>query len=150
MAGIVGFQVDREVMRTIHPFMHHKRAGLNERAFTGLENHRTDGQLRRSAPLQDFDVGGFLQAQGAIPGVGDPDREGFADTKLHVPVVDYLPVDDEGWRSAATPVCQEERSKHQQDAAQGYNEPGEFLSLFFIFVGFPSHPTSLWFLFKLE
>ena len=59
---VVRFQMNCKIMWTIHTFMHHENAGFDNRTFTGLEYHRTDGQLRRSAPLQHLDVRFFLEA----------------------------------------------------------------------------------------
>ena len=40
---IVGLEMHSIIMRSIHTGVHHKDAGFNRRAFTGLEYHRTDG-----------------------------------------------------------------------------------------------------------
>ena len=69
-----------KVMLPIHAFMHHERAGLDRCTFAGLEDHRTDGQLRRSAPLHDFDIWLLFEPQRAIACVGDLDGKGFVDT----------------------------------------------------------------------
>ncbi len=54
--GIIGLQVHGIIMRTIHAGMHHEDARFNRGAFTRIECHRTDGQIRGSASLQDFDI----------------------------------------------------------------------------------------------
>ena len=53
---IVRLEMNPKVMRTVHAFVHHEDTGFNDRAFARIEYHRTDGQLRRSAPLQYFNV----------------------------------------------------------------------------------------------
>lgn len=40
---IIRFEMNSKVMRTIHPFVHHKDIGFNLGALAGLEYHRTDG-----------------------------------------------------------------------------------------------------------
>ncbi len=72
---IIGLKMDGVIMRSIHTGVHHENAGFDCRAFTGLENHRTDGQFRRSATLQHFDVGLLFEAQRSIPGIGDLDSK---------------------------------------------------------------------------
>jgi len=42
--GVVAFDVDLEIVGSIHAFVHHEYAGFERCALTGLENHRTDGQ----------------------------------------------------------------------------------------------------------
>ncbi len=59
---IIGDEMYCKVVRAIHAFVHHKDAGFNRGAFTGLKDHRTDGQLGWSAPLHDFDVGNLCEA----------------------------------------------------------------------------------------
>src|SRR5574338_1630641 len=49
---IICLEMDCIIMGSIHPRMHHEHAGFDRCTFTGLEDHRTDGQFRRSAPLQ--------------------------------------------------------------------------------------------------
>jgi hypothetical protein len=55
--GIIRLQMHREVVRSLHTGMHHEDARMNGSAFAGFEHHRTDGQLRRSTSIHDFDVG---------------------------------------------------------------------------------------------
>jgi len=62
-----------KVMWTVHAFVHHEDTGLNSCAFARSEYHRTDGQLRRSASLEDFDVWLILEAQCSITRIGDLD-----------------------------------------------------------------------------
>ena len=59
---IICLEMDCIVMGSIHPRMHHKDTGFNRCTFAGLEDHRTDGQFRRSTSLYDFDVRLFLEA----------------------------------------------------------------------------------------
>jgi hypothetical protein len=59
---IIRYKMDCKIMWPIHPFVHCEGNRSNDRAFTGLENHRTDGQVRRSAPLHNFDIGIFFKA----------------------------------------------------------------------------------------
>ncbi len=59
--GIVGDQVHGKIVRAFHSFMHHENVGSYDRALTRLEDHRTDGQRRRSTPLQNLDIGFFLK-----------------------------------------------------------------------------------------
>src|SRR5215211_1303715 len=78
------------VMRTIHTRMHHKDAGFNRCAFAGLEYHRTDGQLGRSASLQYFNVRLFLEPQGSISSVGDLEGELAVLAKFHVSIINFV------------------------------------------------------------
>lgn len=68
---IICLEMDCIIMGSIHPRMHHEHAGFDRCTFTGLEDHRTDGQFRRSAPLQNFDIGLFLKPQRSITCVAD-------------------------------------------------------------------------------
>ena len=70
---IIRLKMNCEVVWSVHTLVHHELTGLNSGAFTGFESHRTDGELRRSAALHDFDVGLFLEAQGSIACVGNLD-----------------------------------------------------------------------------
>jgi len=117
---IICFQMHSKVVRTIHAFVHHEDAGFNDRAFAGLEYHRTDGQVRRSAALQYFDVRVFLEAQRAIACVGDFDGKGFIDAEFHITIIDLLLIYSDGWNSipiATALIGKEECSHDQQDAA---------------------------------
>lgn len=58
---IVRYQMNTEVMWSIHAFVHHEDGRFNHSAVTGFKDHRTDGQFRRSAPLPDFDIGLLLE-----------------------------------------------------------------------------------------
>jgi hypothetical protein len=58
-------------MRAVHTCVHHENGRLNRSAFTGLEYHRTDGQVGRSTPLAHFDVRLFLEPERAIADIGD-------------------------------------------------------------------------------
>jgi hypothetical protein len=47
--------VHPKIVHAIHACVHHeahRKCGL----FARLEDHRTDGRIRRSAPLHDFDL----------------------------------------------------------------------------------------------
>ena len=59
---IVCFQVNSIIMLAIHPWMHHENTGFDCGGLTGLEYHRSDGQVGRSAPLQNFDVRIFFES----------------------------------------------------------------------------------------
>jgi len=90
-----------EIVLTSHAFMHHEDAGFNNCAFARLEYHRTDGQLRRSAPLHDFDVRRFLETQCACASVGDFNGEGFIGVVFYIAVVNLLLIRCDGGRPAA-------------------------------------------------
>jgi len=122
-----------EVMRTVHTCVHHEDAGLDNCAFTGLEYHRTDGYLRRSAPLQYFNVRSFLETQCAVACIGDFYGKSFIDAKFHIAKIDLLLIHRDGGRSAAisTLICEEERS-YQQNTANRYKRPREIFSLFLL------------------
>ena len=92
-------------MRTVHAFVHHEDTGLNDRTFTRLEYHRTDGKLGGSASLQYFDVRLFLETQCAIACVGDFDGKGFIDSEFHITVTDLLLIDCDGWGPSAAAIA---------------------------------------------
>jgi hypothetical protein len=81
------------IVWAIHAGVHHEDSGLDRSAFAGIEDHRTDGQIRRSAPLQDFDVWFLLEAQHSVASVGDFDGELPIVAKLDITVVEFLLVD---------------------------------------------------------
>lgn len=72
---IIRYEMHTKIMVSIHACMHHKDRGCDRGAFTGLKDHRTDGQLGRSAPLPDLNIGWFLEPQGRVASVGNRDRE---------------------------------------------------------------------------
>jgi hypothetical protein len=112
--------MNAKIVRTVHTCMHHKDTGFNRCTFTGLEDHRTDGQVGRSAALQDFDIWFFLEAQQAITSIGDFDGKGFVDTKMHVAVINFFLVNHQFWRAttiATTAEGEKDRRKDEQDAA---------------------------------
>jgi len=84
---IIRFEVHSVIMLSIHAWMHHENAGFDYSAFTGLEYHRTDGQVGRSASLQYFDVWLFAKAQCTVPSVSDPEGELAILAKLHIAIV---------------------------------------------------------------
>jgi hypothetical protein len=104
-------------MRTIHAFMHHKDTGLNSGAFAGLENHRTDGELWGSAPLQNFDIWRFFETQTTITCIRDLDGKGFFYPKFHIPVIDLLLIYSDRWAPTAIPIGKEKRGDDKQNAA---------------------------------
>lgn len=104
---VVGPEMNSEVMWTIHAFVHHEDTGLDNCAFTGLEDHRTDGKLRGSAPLNYLDVRVFLETPCAVACVRHFDGKSLVDAKLHITVIDLLLIHRDG-RHAAT------HSKHQR------------------------------------
>jgi len=111
-------------MRPVHPWMHHENGGFDVGAFARLQGHRTDGQVRRSAPLQDFDVRLLFEPQDTIAGIRDLDAEGLVGTELDVPVIDLLLVDCD-LRCTAAAVCQEERGDNEYHATYGQQDrPG--------------------------
>ncbi len=121
--SIVRLQMHRKVMRTIHTFVHHENAGLDRSAFAGLENHRTDGQIGRSASLQYFNVGLVFEAQRTRACVGDLDGKGFVHAKLHITKINLLLIDGNGWCSAASIATlsgEEESGDHHEHATQRY------------------------------
>jgi len=66
---VIAGYVDTEVVEAAHVAVHHElhREG---RAFTGVEGHRTDGWIGRSAPRGNFDIRLVGEAQGLISHVG--------------------------------------------------------------------------------
>ena len=114
-------------MLPVHAGMHHEDAGFHIGALTGLKDHRTDGQIGWSAPLQYFDVGLVLKPQSAVPVVGDLDLERLVVPERHIAVVDLLLVDDDRGGSpsilryafnftAAGLVSEEKPGDDQQDS----------------------------------
>jgi hypothetical protein len=81
--------------------VHHKHTGFDDRAFAGLEYHRTDGQFGRSAPLDNFDIRFFFEAQGTRTRVGDLDLKGQTGAKVLVAIIDFLLIHCDGWRASA-------------------------------------------------
>ena len=135
-------------MRTVHAFMHHKGAGFNNRAFTGLEYHRTDGQLRRSAALQNFDKRFFLEAQCAISCVGDLDGKCLFDSELDITIIDLLLIHCDGGRSTtAALIGGEENCSNNKNPANGQQQPWKTLFLLSLFF---AHRVSLVLIVKLE
>ena len=102
-------------MGSIHPFMHHEDSRLDDSAFTGLKYHRTDGQFRRSASLQYFDIRLLFEAQHAVTSVRDLDGKLPGLTKFDVSIIDLILIDSDGWRTAACPViaCKQDCDKEQ-------------------------------------
>jgi hypothetical protein len=141
---IVRFEMHCKIMWTVHTFVHHKNTGLYDCAFTGFEYHRTDGQLRRSAPLQDFDIRLFLESQYTVAGVGDFDGERQVRAKMLVAVIYLLPIHCDGWRTASIAPLpgEQEYGKDDEHPAQRQKQPGEFLLLFQSLVFF-AHRVSL-------
>lgn len=88
LCGVVRDEVDSKIMWTIHAFVHHEYAGLDQGTFTGFEDHRTDSQFGGSTALQNLDVRGLLETQCAIPVVGDLDGEGFLNIEFHITIID--------------------------------------------------------------
>ncbi len=43
ICGVIRFEMNPKVVRTIHAFVHHEDTGFNDRAFARFEYHRTDG-----------------------------------------------------------------------------------------------------------
>lgn len=117
--------MNAEVVRPIHAFVHHEDGRLDHCAFTRLKYRRTDGQLRRSAPLHYFDVWLFLESQRAITRVGDFDRKLAGLTELDISIIDLVLIHDNGWRSASasTISCKQDRGEEQQPASQGGEKP---------------------------
>ena len=60
-------------MLSAHIAMHHK-LHRKIRAFTGLENHRTDGRNRRSATFDDFNIRLLIEAEGFVSNVRNSER----------------------------------------------------------------------------
>ena len=112
-----------EIVRTVHAFMHRENTGFNDRAFARFEYHRTDGKLRRSAPLQYFDVRLFLEPQGAIACVSDFDRKGFFHVEFHIAVINLLLIHCYGWDSTAiptAPISKKESGNDQQNTTDSH------------------------------
>ena len=122
IGSVICPEVNCKVMRTVHAFVHHKYFGFNKGAFTGLEYHRTDGQLRRSASLQNFDIRRFLETQCARARIGDFDGKGFIGVVLYIAVINGLLIHCDGWCSAATTtlIGEEECGYYQQSTANRY------------------------------
>jgi hypothetical protein len=149
---VIRYEMQRIIVLSVHAGVHHEDAGFDGCAFAGLEDHRTDGQFGRSAALQDLDMGLLLEAQRAIAGVGDFDREGFIVSKLDIAVVDFLLVHRDLGSPAATsaaPVGEQEYSEKQQDTAKGDDRPGEAFPLSLPSM-FSAHRASLLVIYKLE
>jgi hypothetical protein len=125
-------------MRTVHAFVHHEYAGLNSSAFTGLENHRTDGQFRRSAALHDFDIWLLFESQSAIACVANFDGEGAILAKLDIPIIDFLLIyGDRGCSATSTTsISKENCCDNEQHTAQRHEHPGKILPLFLLSVFF--------------
>ena len=69
VGGAVIGQMQPEIVLPAHIAVHqefHRYA----RAFTWLEDHRTDGRGGRSTPLLDFDVGILGETQGSVTCIG--------------------------------------------------------------------------------
>jgi hypothetical protein len=126
LGRVIGYQMEGEVVRAIHAFVHHKNGRLNRGAFAGFENHRTDGQAGRSTPLSDFDVRFFPEPERAISSIGDLDRESQVGRQLDIAIIDHFLIYSQGGRSASVaatqpldtkenPCCQQERSAEHQD-----------------------------------
>jgi hypothetical protein len=128
------------IVWSVHAFVHHEYTGLDCGAFTRLEYHRTDGQLRRSAPLQYFNVGIFFEAQSPVTGVGDFDGKGFVRVELYGAKVDFLLIHRDGWSSTrispAALIRKEKRGRDQEEAAKYHKRPGKCVSLFSSFILF--------------
>lgn len=125
---VICYEMHRIIVFSVHAWVHHEDAGCDVRALAGLEDHRTDGQLGRSASLQNFDIRLLFEAQPAVAVVGDFDPERSVLAKFDIPVVDVLLVNSDPGRPTgipAAPAGNQERSQHQQDAAQGYHQPGK-------------------------
>jgi hypothetical protein len=124
MNGIVVFPV--------HAGVHHENRGFNVSAFAGFECHRTDGQIRRSAPLQYFDIWFLLKAQEPITAVRDFDFELPVLTEFDITVVNGWLVHQDLWRPVPTTafIGKKEGSHNKEKTAQYYNWPGENASLF--------------------
>src|SRR6266498_4328882 len=90
----------RIIVLSIHARMHHKDSRFKRCAFTGLEYHRTDGQVGRSASLQYFNEWLFLESQCTIPFVGNLEGELAVLTKLHISVVNLVLIHGKGGCSA--------------------------------------------------
>jgi hypothetical protein len=123
--------MNAEVMGTVHAFVHHEVSRFYNSALTGLKDHRTDGQFRRSAPLQDFDIGLFFESEFAISLIGNLNRKLAGLPKLDISVIDLVLIDCDGGRSASTPIIsrEQDRCKQQQSASQGNEKPWEVPSL---------------------
>jgi hypothetical protein len=64
--GVIGHEMDGVIVLSVHTGMHHEDAGFYGRAFTRFEDHRTDGQIGRSAPLQYLDIWILFESQQSI------------------------------------------------------------------------------------
>jgi hypothetical protein len=126
---IICFQMHPEVVRTIHPFMHHEDTGLYGCAFTGLEYHRTDGQLGRSASLQYFDVRLFFETKYAISAVRDFDGKGLFYPKFHIAIINLLLIYYDGGCSTAIPILssEEKGGNHHKDSTERQYQPRKIL-----------------------
>lgn len=68
--GIVCHEMHGEIVRAIHAAVHYEVAGGDRRAFSGFEDHRTDGQIGRSATLQDLDIRPLGETQFGAADIG--------------------------------------------------------------------------------
>ncbi len=105
---VVGLEMHSIIMRSTHPRVHHERARLDVGALARLQDHRTDGQCRRSAPLQDFNIRLLAETQDSIADIGNLDPERLIITKLHVALIDFGRIHDDvrcSTRTRAAPTC---------------------------------------------
>src|SRR5690349_10752298 len=142
-----------KVVRSGHAFMHHEDSRLDHSAFTWLQDHRTDGQFRRSAPLQHFDIWLLFEAQCTITAVGDLDGKLACLTEFNIAIINLILIDSNGWCAATCRIvsCEQDCSEEQHSTSQNGQKPWEILSFLFpILLILFRHPTSLLFIIKLE
>ena len=89
--SIVTGEVDAKIVHAIHSFMHHELHVKGGRS-PGFECHRTDGRSRGSAPLQNFNIGGFTEAQGLVTYIGEGELDFHRPSKLDITQVHFFPV----------------------------------------------------------
>jgi hypothetical protein len=118
--GIIGHKVNRVFMLAVHARMHHKDAGFYGCAFAGFEDHRTDGQIGRSASLQDFDIRILFKTQRPIAGVGNIYFKLFVIPEWDIAIVDLCLVNGDHGGAASVPtsaVGEQEYGSDQEDRA---------------------------------
>lgn len=98
LRGVIGGQVQTEIMQTAHIPVHRIFHG-DKSALTWLENHRTDGCVRRSTPLNEFDIRVIGKPQRLIPDIGHLHPGSDHRPQLDFAIVDPLLVYSQRWRA---------------------------------------------------
>src|SRR3989304_2846525 len=81
-----------EVVQAAHVYTVHHEPHRDSRALTRIENHRTDGRLRRSTSLPHFDIGTLREKEWLIADVGQLEAHELILAQRHIPQIDHLPM----------------------------------------------------------